>query len=69
MQASDDPAALARVSGPSDLIIIALKAHSIPHDAAPSESLLHDQTRVVAAINGVPWWYFSGHGGRHAGAS
>jgi len=67
MQASDDPAALARVSGPSDLIIIALKAQSIPQMLPRLSPLLHGQTRVVAAINGVPWWYFSGHGGRHAG--
>ena len=69
MQASDDPAVLARASGPSDLIIIALKAHSIPQMLPRLSPLLKDQTRVVAAINGVPWWYFSGHGGRHAGRS
>ncbi len=67
MQASDDPAVLARSSGPSDLIIIALKAHSIPQMLPRLSPLLQDQTRVVAAINGVPWWYFNGHGGRHAG--
>ena len=66
MQASDDPAVLARASGPSDLIIIALKAHSIPQMLPRLSPLLQDQTRVVAAINGVPWWYFNGQSGSHA---
>jgi len=59
MHASDDPALIAQLSGPQDLIIISLKAHSIPAMLPRLQPLLHPQTRVVAAINGVPWWYLS----------
>jgi len=59
IHASDDPAVIARLSGPQDLIIISLKAHSIPAMLARLQPLLHSQTRVIAAINGVPWWYLS----------
>ncbi|MFD8736090.1 2-dehydropantoate 2-reductase, partial [Streptomyces sp. NPDC059618] len=31
------------------------------------EPLLHDTTAVVAAQNGIPWWYFHRHGGPHDG--
>ena len=60
MHASDDPAVIAQSSGAQDLIIISLKAHSIPAMLSRLQPLLHPQTRVVAAINGVPWWYLSG---------
>ena len=59
MHASDDPAVIAQSSGAQDLIIISLKAHSIPAMLSRLQPLLHPQTRVVAAINGVPWWYLS----------
>jgi 2-dehydropantoate 2-reductase len=29
--------------------------------------LLGPQTMVLTAMNGVPWWFFEGFGGRHAG--
>lgn len=67
IQASDDPAMLAKAGGTRDLIIIGLKAHSIPEMLPRLRPLLHEQTRVVAAINGVPWWYFSGQSGRYSG--
>jgi 2-dehydropantoate 2-reductase len=57
MHASDDPSVIAQSSGPQDLIIISLKAHSIPAMLPRLQPLLHPRTRVVAAINGVPWWY------------
>lgn len=59
INASDDPISIARLSGAQDLIIIGLKAHSIPAMLPRLQPLLHPQTRVVAAINGVPWWYLS----------
>jgi 2-dehydropantoate 2-reductase len=60
MLASDDPKVIEQLGGAQDLIIISLKAHSIPAMLPRLQPLLHPQTRVVAAINGVPWWYLSG---------
>lgn len=51
---SDDPADLA----PQDYVIITLKAHSIPAIADRLPALFHDDTAVVTAVNGLPWWYF-----------
>ncbi len=51
---SDDPADL----GPQDYVIITLKAHSIPAIADRLPALFHDDTAVVTAVNGLPWWYF-----------
>lgn len=49
--------------GPQDLVIVALKAHSVP-DAAPAiTSLYGPETVLVAAQNGIPWWYFHREGG------
>lgn len=52
--ASDDPAEL----GPQDYVIIALKAHSVPAVVDSMQPLLGQETAVVTAQNGVPWWYF-----------
>jgi len=59
LAASEDPAEL----GPQDHVIVALKAHSVPAVAARMTALFHDDTTVVTAVNGVPWWYFHGLGG------
>jgi 2-dehydropantoate 2-reductase len=56
---SADPAELARDRGPQDLIVIGLKAHAIPALLPRLQPLLGPHTRVMPAINGVPWWYFS----------
>ncbi len=29
--------------------------------------LIGPDTLVVPAVNGIPWWYFHGEGGPHAG--
>ncbi|MEV4508285.1 2-dehydropantoate 2-reductase [Dactylosporangium sp. NPDC049525] len=51
--ASADPAVL----GPQDLVFLTVKAHALP-DLAPSLTpLLGPDTVVVAALNGVPWWF------------
>ena len=52
--ASDAPASL----GKQDVVIITLKAHSIPAAVGGVRSLLHRRTAVVSAVNGIPWWYF-----------
>ncbi|MDD9998736.1 MAG: 2-dehydropantoate 2-reductase [Rhodospirillaceae bacterium] len=45
-------------AGPQDYVIVTLKAHSIPGVAGLIEPLLHEDTAVVTATNGIPWWYF-----------
>ena len=52
--------------GPVDVVFLGLKAHAY-RDAGPLlEPLLHPNTAVVAAQNGIPWWYFHGLAGPHA---
>jgi len=53
---TDDPAEL----GPQDVVLIALKAHSVPAIAGRIQPLLGPETAVVTAVNGIPWWYFYG---------
>jgi 2-dehydropantoate 2-reductase len=53
VKASDDPAAL----GPQDLVISTLKATSLSSLVTGLPPLLHDDTAVVFAQNGLPWWY------------
>lgn len=63
VSASDDPAAL----GPQDLVVVAVKATSMEQVAMGIGPLLGPDTVVLTAMNGVPWWFFDGFGGRHAG--
>ena len=65
VRASDDAAAL----GPQDLVIVAVKAPSLPSVADAIATLCGPQTQVLAAMNGVPWWFFDGLPGRCAGMS
>jgi 2-dehydropantoate 2-reductase len=61
--ATDDPAQI----GPVDIVFLGLKAYSYA-DAGPLISpLLASHTGVVAAQNGIPWWYFHGMPGRYEG--
>ena len=53
VNASDDPAAL----GPQDVVISTLKATGVPSLATGLQPLLRDDTLVVFAQNGIPWWY------------
>jgi 2-dehydropantoate 2-reductase len=61
--ATDDP----REIGPVDVVFLGLKAHSYATAGPLLEPLLHDETAVVAAQNGIPWWYFYGLDGRFGG--
>jgi 2-dehydropantoate 2-reductase len=56
LPASSDPAEL----GPQDYVVVGLKAHQLPAAAPTMAPLLGAGTAVVAAMNGVPWWYFHG---------
>lgn len=60
---TDDPAAF----GPQDVVIITLKAHSVPALCPRLRPLLGPETAVVTASNGIPWWYFHALGGPHEG--
>jgi 2-dehydropantoate 2-reductase len=51
--ASDDPAELGR----QDLVILTLKAPTLPVLASRIASLIDSDTVVVPAMNGVPWWF------------
>ncbi len=58
--ASDDPAAL----GPQDGVVVTVKTPALPTVARTIAPLLRDDTPVAFLNNGVPWWYFHGHGGK-----
>ncbi len=53
--------------GLQDVVFIGLKAHAIPAMLPRIAPLLGQQTLVVPAINGVPWWYFQRERGEHDG--
>ena len=46
--------------GPADVVILGVKAHSLPALAPEVAPLLGPETVVVSTQNGVPWWFFSG---------
>ena len=50
---ADDPAAV----GPQDYLFLTLKAHSLEPALGQLRPLIGPNTTIVAAINGVPWWY------------
>ncbi len=54
VEATDDPSMLP----PQDLIITGLKGHQLGAAASGIGLLMHDTTRVVMVLNGIPWWYF-----------
>jgi 2-dehydropantoate 2-reductase len=61
--ATDDMSA----AGPQDVVIAAVKAHSLPALAPAMRALYGPDTIVVTAQNGIPWWYFRKHGGPYEG--
>src|SRR5260221_9289235 len=58
VRCTDHPAEL----GTQDFVIIALKAHSIPEAAESMVPLIGDETTIVTASNGLPYWFFEGAG-------
>ncbi len=54
-------------AGAQDVVILALKAQSVPAIAPQLSALYDSQTMVVTAQNGIPWWYFRKHGGEYEG--
>ena len=63
VRASANPADL----GVQDLIIIAVKAPAMASIAAQLAPLMDANTMVLTAMNGVPWWFLNGFGGKFAG--
>lgn len=56
---TEDPAEI----GPVDIVFLGLKAYSYAGAGHLIRPLLRPGTGVVAAQNGIPWWYFHGHPG------
>ena len=56
VNAASDPQAL----GVQDVVIVAVKAHSLADIAPMVTSLCHEDTMVIPAINGIPWWFSQG---------
>src|SRR5207245_2829291 len=49
--------------GDAELVFVALKAYSLPELAPRLGASLARGAAVIAAQNGIPWWYFQSHGG------
>ena len=60
---TNDPAEL----GPQDYVIVGLKAHQLTSAVESMQPLLGNDTAIVTAVNGIPYWYFHGVGGAHEG--
>ena len=63
--AVEDP----RELGVQDLVVLAVKAPSLPEAASRIAPLIGKDTIVLPAMNGVPWWFFQGFGGPLRGSS
>lgn len=63
VEATDRPAAL----GPQDVVLITLKAHQLTGALEGIAPLLGAETVVVPPTTGIPYWYFHGIPGPHAG--
>lgn len=50
-----------------DVIILTLKAHSLPEIAPGLASVIGPSTSIISAQNGIPWWYFYRHEGEFEG--
>ncbi|MDN5917127.1 MAG: 2-dehydropantoate 2-reductase [Pseudonocardia sp.] len=61
--ASDDPTDI----GPVDHVVLGLKANAYAAAGPLVAPLLHADTSIVAAQNGIPWWYFHGLAGPYEG--
>ena len=53
--------------GVQDLVVLAVKAPSLPEVTRQIAPLLGPDTIVLTAMNGVPWWFLQGFGGALAG--
>ena len=53
--------------GVQDVVFVSVKAHGLKEMLPQLAPLIGDHTVVVPTINGLPWWYFQGEGGRFDG--
>jgi 2-dehydropantoate 2-reductase len=61
--ATDDPSEV----GPVDYVFLGLKANSYASSGPLIAPLLHENTAIIAAQNGIPWWYFHQLAGPYEG--
>jgi 2-dehydropantoate 2-reductase len=57
----------AREIGPVDVVFLGLKAHQYATAGPLLGPLMTSETMVIAAQNGIPWWYFHGLDGPYQG--
>jgi len=62
---TNDPAEL----GVQDCVIVGLKGHQLTGAVESMQPLLGNDTAVVTAVNGIPYWYFYRHGGKLEGST
>ena len=53
--------------GVQDLVVLSVKAPSLPEVARHIAPLIGPGTMMLTAMNGVPWWFLQGFGGALAG--
>ncbi|MCK1792809.1 ketopantoate reductase family protein [Pseudomonas violetae] len=63
VEASDNAANL----GEQDLIFLCTKAQGLASLLPQLQPMIGAETVVIPVVNGVPWWYFHGEGGRYDG--
>lgn len=54
-------------AGAQDLVILGMKAHQVGAVVRNLPAMYGDDTVVLTAQNGIPWWYFFKIGGPHEG--
>ena len=57
------------ILGDQDLVVLAVKAPALPSALASTVALMGPKTRVLTAMNGVPWWFLQGGFGGPASGS
>jgi 2-dehydropantoate 2-reductase len=62
---TNDPAEL----GVQDYVIVGLKGHQLSSAVESMQPLLGNDTSIVTAVNGIPYWYFYRHGGKLEGST
>jgi 2-dehydropantoate 2-reductase len=61
--ASDSAADL----GSQDLVVITVKSNNLPELAPHLDAMCGPRTELLFLMNGLPWFFFDGFGGAHAG--
>ncbi|MCH8530942.1 MAG: 2-dehydropantoate 2-reductase [Saccharospirillum sp.] len=56
IRVSDDPAQL----GLQDLVILSVKSQAVLDVLPTVKALMGPDTRLLSAMNGIPWWFFQG---------